>query len=264
LTARRFDLQAQLRTARGKRAKQAIRRELRQTKRALRGMPSLDELNRRLTDVIAAGPQYDITQEPPTEEEQINQQYQDELARQSLAALRGETDFDPFLTQQLAQEEEALREALTRNLGPQYEASSPGIEALARFREQRGRVLGGARLNQMLALREAGLRGRSESLRQTRMLQDLFANPPLTEAIFGGSLAELANAIRAAEDPYFRERQAEFGASLLPTKGEYRGQQLQQGGQLWASSFSGGSFGSPTPEREQEPQQEQTQTPSRG
>tara|TARA_R100001086_G_scaffold235327_1_gene158173 strand:+ start:225 stop:1007 length:783 start_codon:yes stop_codon:yes gene_type:complete len=62
-----------------------------------------------------------------------------------LAALRGEGEIDPSLTRSFEEGEETLRESLLRQLGPGFETSTPGIEALANFQQRKTETEFGAR-----------------------------------------------------------------------------------------------------------------------
>jgi hypothetical protein len=62
-----------------------------------------------------------------------------------LAALRGEGEIDPALTRSFEEGEETLRESLLRQLGPGFETSTPGIEALANFQQRKTETEFGAR-----------------------------------------------------------------------------------------------------------------------
>jgi hypothetical protein len=85
---------------------------------------------------------------------------QQQIAQQIQDIQAGKADFDPFLTQQFNQQETLLREQLRRNLGPDYESSTPGIEALARFNQNKTTTLGSAqfqRLNELVGMQQQGM-----------------------------------------------------------------------------------------------------------
>jgi len=72
----------------------------------------------------------------------------------------GKADFDPFLTQQFNDQERTLRQTLARQLGPDYENSSAGIEALAKFNQNKTTSLGSAqfqRLGQLNDMLQGGI-----------------------------------------------------------------------------------------------------------
>jgi len=67
-----------------------------------------------------------------SEEDRLRAEIERGLLERSLKALRGELDVSPMLERELGEREMTLREALMRQLGPGFETSSPGIEALTK------------------------------------------------------------------------------------------------------------------------------------
>ena len=63
----------------------------------------------------------------------------------TLSALKGELPINPSLTRELDEQEELLREDLRRQLGPGFETSTPGRDALAKFFRDKEEILEGAR-----------------------------------------------------------------------------------------------------------------------
>ena len=63
----------------------------------------------------------------------------------TLAALKGELPINPSLTRELDEQEELLREDLRRQLGPGFETSTPGRNALDKFFRDKEEILEGAR-----------------------------------------------------------------------------------------------------------------------
>ena len=57
------------------------------------------------------------------------------MDERSLKALKGELEIDPALERGLKEQEETLRERLSAQLGPGFETSSAGIEAMRKFEE---------------------------------------------------------------------------------------------------------------------------------
>lgn len=66
------------------------------------------------------------------------------LRDRELAALKGELPIDPTLTRELGTSEATLRSSLQKQLGPGYETSTPGIEALANFMARKNELIYGA------------------------------------------------------------------------------------------------------------------------
>lgn len=73
--------------------------------------------------------------DPTTEEGMRKKEIDKLLQERTLKALKGELEIDPALERDLAKQEETLRDTLRAQLGPGYETSSPGIEALQAYQE---------------------------------------------------------------------------------------------------------------------------------
>lgn len=113
----------------------------------------------------------DIPGTPKTELQNLQESYALESTREALRGIRGEVPVgDPF-ENRIDADRTALRERLRRQLGPGYENSSPGIEALSEFEaranEARENIRFG-RLSQSSALSQLG----SDQLNQA-ILRDL-------------------------------------------------------------------------------------------
>lgn len=113
----------------------------------------------------------DIPGTAKTELEGLQEQFALESTREALRGIRGQVPVgDPF-ENRIEQDRQALNERLRRQLGPGYETSSPGIQALSEFEaranEARENIRFG-RLSQSAALSELG----SDRLNQA-MLRDL-------------------------------------------------------------------------------------------
>lgn len=94
--------------------------------------------------------------DPMSEDELIGnmnplQQQQYQIAKQTsqkqLDALAGKVDMDPALQESLKEQEQQLRAVLEQKLGPNYEKSTPGIQALSKFSEAKTRIEESARLS---------------------------------------------------------------------------------------------------------------------
>ena len=106
-------------------------------------------------------PTYDergvLTDLEPMAEEELTanmnplQQQQYQLAKattqKQLDALAGKVDMDPALQQSLKEQEDQLRATLAQKLGPNYEKTTPGIQALSKFGEAKTRIEESARLS---------------------------------------------------------------------------------------------------------------------
>lgn len=97
---------------------------------------------------------------------QQQQQLQQEFMTRTQNALEGRLPVDPGLIQSLDEQEQQLREQLRHQLGPGYETSSPGIEALRKFNLNKQNVLEGARRGDLTMAEQLGLAQTSANLGQ--------------------------------------------------------------------------------------------------
>lgn len=137
----------------------------------------------------------------------------------TLAALKGELPLDPTLLRELEMQEENLRGGLMKNLGPGYETSSPGIEALADFQRRKGELIYGANRGeialgeQLSGAREASGYNRATGFMPQAELTDRLQSSQLNQ-IFGygvpGRGIDYSSTINAFQGPLsqmFNERQ---------------------------------------------------------
>lgn len=151
------------------------------------------------------------------------------------AALRGELPIDPGLEKDLGDQERILMETLRRQLGPGFETSGPGIEAIARFREQSTNLREAARrgdltLSEQLGMaRELGNEGQID-----RSLQRIFG----VHGLGNQQVGQFAQGIASAEAPlsrFLQERGLQTQASIASA---------QAGASSMAGLFQGlGSLG---------------------
>jgi hypothetical protein len=181
----------------------------------------------------------------------------------------GKADFDPFLTQQFNDQEMQLRQQLQRQLGPDYENSSAGIEALSKFNQYKTTSLGSAQFqrgtqlsdllqnayqssanqalglgtqygqgttniyNQTMGLRGSQLGGAAQMLGNTATTMDLYGTVPKTMGQFGQAMGQMSGYDVTAQGPYQQDRLAQLSASYAPTKGQYIGEMMGQTGKRW-------------------------------
>jgi hypothetical protein len=79
------------------------------------------------------------------------------LLQRSQAALQGQLPVDPSVTRSLDEQEAQLRDTLRANLGPGFETSTPGIQALADFSKRKTEVLAGASRDELTLSEQLGL-----------------------------------------------------------------------------------------------------------
>jgi hypothetical protein len=105
---------------------------------------------------------------------------QEEIAKlfreRTLKSLKGELEIDPGLTRMIGEEEKTLRDSLQKQLGPGYETSTPGIEALANFAKRKEETLYGAARGELTAGQALGIqREQANAGGTTASLQQLIA-----------------------------------------------------------------------------------------
>jgi hypothetical protein len=151
------------------------------------------------------------------DEDPTMRQIREGLQGRTLAALKGELPVDPILERELGTQEQTLRESLRRQLGTGFETSTPGIEALQKFREGRFGILEASRRGELSLGESLGLarqQGQQEAL--MRALQPNFA---ISQA-FGGAAQGFGQALQ----PFQFGRQAQLQARMAT--GQLSQQQL--------------------------------------
>lgn len=93
----------------------------------------------------AAGNVTGYERAPLTPEQQQQAQIESKLRERTLAALEGNLPVDPALERSIEEGRGTLGETLRRNLGPGFETSTPGIQALAEFGKRAEELRFGAR-----------------------------------------------------------------------------------------------------------------------
>ena len=104
------------------------------------------------------------------------QQMVDLTTQQAIEALQGKVETDPTLMRQFDEEEGKLREKLRRQLGPGYETSSPGIQALSDFSKRKTEGIATYTRDLAGSLSDRALGGESvlSDLLSARLNQQLF------------------------------------------------------------------------------------------
>lgn len=127
--------------------------------------------------------------------EKMQYEIAQEQSKRQLKALRGELDVDPALTEEIQKNEKLLRESLSRALGPNYEKSTVGQQALQDFTERATRITEGAR--------------RGEIAQGTTLLSSALAN---NEATRGAGVGRVAGAIDTFNVPAANRSAAQVNA----------------------------------------------------
>lgn len=138
-----------------------------------------------------------------------------QFAERTLKALKGELPVDPALEETLGVQERELRAKLASQLGPGYETSSPGIEALGNFFRSSEILREGARTNQLTLAEQLGLTREQQRIfsQQTSLdsLQQSANQIPLTLA---GAFGQNAAGFGKAQEPFIAQRQMQLQASI--------------------------------------------------
>lgn len=137
-----------------------------------------------------------------TKEATSRRELENLILERSAKALKGELPIDQGLLSDLASREELTREGLRRQLGPGFESSTPGIQALKEFETFRGATLDAARRGDI-----------ADILPQRTNLR-----PPETFAGIRGSAADafgsVASQFGQLQAPLRRQRELEFQSAL--------------------------------------------------
>ena len=129
-------------------------------------------------------------------------------------ALKGELPVNPALLKDLSDRELQLRETLRKNVGPGWETSTPGIEAMTKFGTERDNILEAARrgdltLAESMALsRESANFGRNA---QSLGISQSLSNPALNLA---GAYGQNVGGYSSALTPYANDRALMLNASI--------------------------------------------------
>jgi len=130
------------------------------------------------------------------------------------AALAGQLPVNPALLSDLADNEKTLRETLRRQLGPGFETSSPGIEALGEFGQRRSELLESARRGDLSLAEQLGIaRGQANDQQLQNLLQNLNfgSNFPFQSA---GGFGQAAAGFNAPLANMFGQRQLQTQANM--------------------------------------------------
>lgn len=125
------------------------------------------------------------------------------LAQRSLDALEGNLPVDPVLERELETQESSLREMLREQLGPGFESSTAGIEALGRFNESAASLRSAAQHGQLTLAEQLGLARAGQALTEMQAgssgLSDPLGLASLGLSEIAGSRSGLAGPLSLAE-----------------------------------------------------------------
>lgn len=142
----------------------------------------LDNVQQQLDRAVQEGDIVGFERKPDPLEDMRENIQRMQLER-TQAALEGELPVSPALEQNLSEQEKNLRARLRDQLGPGFETSTPGIEALAEFEQRSEALREEARRGQLTAAEQMAL---SREQASGRRLGD-FINLASGTAGFGGA-----------------------------------------------------------------------------
>lgn len=147
--------------------------------------------------------------------EQLDDQLQLEMSHRSLAALRGELPISPGLEKAIATQEQDLRATLTKQLGPGFETSTPGMQAMGEFRTNAEILREGARTNQLTLNEQLGLARQQQSQASRMTSQDFIRQIAGGDAIqIAGAFGQTAKGFGEAQLPFIKQREMQLQAKI--------------------------------------------------
>jgi hypothetical protein len=202
----------------------------------------------------AAGivPQYDqsgnitgFTAAPLTEAQQAEQDINVALAQREKQALAGEIPVSPSVTQSLAQQEQTLGEVMRKQVGPAWQTSTPGIEAMAKFGQSKAAILDAAQRGDISMYESMSLtQQQAENQRLANLFAQASAMPGFTQqsgAGFGQAAAGFNSPLQYYQNLRNQQLQAEIANIFQPnTLGSIFG---GIGGMAMGSLFGGLGLG---------------------
>ena len=170
------------------------------------------------------------------------------LGERSLAALKGELPADPGLLRSLDDEEQRLREQLRAQLGPGFETSTPGIQALAEFTKRKTEIIAGAKRGDLTMAEGLGLARGASNMGEAAGATDITER--LRNTRFGGIMdtgkstlpfvnvgTSLAGGFAGPLSSWADQTNKQFQANSMRTEMEM--QTLTGFGQLMGQIFGG-------------------------
>lgn len=154
-----------------------------------------------------------FTRTPDPNAEQ-RQELETAFLERSLAAVKGELPVNPALIRDLDDQEKLLRERLRKQLGPGFENSTPGIQALSEFNERRNLILDASRRGDLTLSESLSL---ARSNEEQAFVQNFLSraagiqNQPLANVAAGSGTNAGVNALLSS---FANQREGRFRAEL--------------------------------------------------
>lgn len=143
-------------------------------------------LNPFTYEAMGVTPKYDeagkiigFDKAPITPEQERAKQLTQLEQERAIAALKGELPIDPTTTRELGQQEQTLRATLAKQLGPGWETSTSGREAMERFGQTKAGVLAGAQRGELTLAEQLGSAREASGFARDAYRQALLRGNPL-------------------------------------------------------------------------------------
>lgn len=146
----------------------------------------------------------------------LQKKIEGEFLQRTQDALEGKLPVDKNLTDELTKQERTLRETLQKQLGTDYETSTPGIEALANFNKTKAALLDSASRGDLTLGEQLGLAQHASNQNDTSdMLRNALgiANNPFATGVQG--FGNAAAGINPALNYYQGNRNMQLQANLF-------------------------------------------------
>jgi hypothetical protein len=151
----------------------------------------------------------------PSELDDMKKDLETQLTKRSLDALAGNLPVSPGLERDLNTQESTLRNKLSGQLGPGYETSSPGIEALAKQKESAEVLREGARTAQLTLAEQLGITREQQNQFSQQSSQDILRQSSIGDPLtLAGAFGQTASGYGKAQEPYIAQRQMQLQASI--------------------------------------------------
>lgn len=150
-----------------------------------------------------------------SELDRMKQELDQQLTQRQLDALAGNLPVSPALEKELGRQESTLREKLSKQFGPGYSTTTPGIQALGDQNTNAEALREGARNAQLTLAEQLGIAREQQNqyTQQTNQdfLRQVAVGDPLT---FAGAFGQVAAGYGKAQEPYIQQRQMQLQASI--------------------------------------------------
>lgn len=162
-----------------------------------------------------------------TPEQERSRQITQLQQERSLAALRGELPVSPTLEREIAAGANMLRERMARQLGPGWETSTPGIQAMREFEAQSEALREAERRDQLTTAETLGLAREGQRTATSQSYQQVLqANKELLGSSYlraGRTTGEALNPYQARTAMALRAKTENARASQAETAGYVQG-----------------------------------------